>query len=159
MFFRSALSLSLIWTLKFFGYLVAFRFISHIWSSWFPKSSDLIIPLSCSTLFRDSPLPQEWGTNFNMNPTFLCCLLSHHPLQMFNPLVQRLEISALCIDTSSPLPVADINNWSQHFFLLCPVMVSESFQPVPINQSWDSWWTLFGHPSSGHLVRKKSTRI
>lgn len=69
----------------------------------FPESLNLIIFLSCSRLFHDSSLPKERGTNFIMKPTFLYCLIFHYPLQMFNSLVQRLEISGTYMAISFPL--------------------------------------------------------
>ena len=100
-----------------FGYTVPLQFILQTWPSWLPINSNLIIFPSCSRLFHDST---AYGKRYKFQHEPNLPVLPYLPLSSPNALVWRLEGSGMYTPTPSPhpLPIADINNWSQHSFLL-----------------------------------------
>ena len=117
MFLTLAFSLSLFMNSQSFGYTVPLQFILQIWPSCTYKLKSDHISIMLKTLSWLSTVYRK-RYKFQHEPNLP--LLPYLPLSSPNSLVWRWEVSGVHTTTPSPhpLPIADINNWSQHPFLL-----------------------------------------
>lgn len=121
----------------------------QIWSN-FSHAQDSSMTLHC--------LKNEIQTSTWPQPSYSASsstILSKH----WSPWSRNWKYLAFTWQHFSFLSIADISNWSQHCFLLCLCHGLRILQPVPIEQSGDSSWTLFSPSSFSSSRRKKRTKI